>query len=72
MGEAALGNRAGKFVLPTNKTVQAAANGMIAKTPKDERISLIFAPGSRILSDHQLRVCDRAREAAERVEWRRS
>ncbi len=45
MGEAALGNRAGNFVLPSNKTVQAAANGMISKTPKDERISLIYAPG---------------------------
>lgn len=46
LGEAMLGNRAGHFVLPTDKTVQAAANGMVSKTPKDERISLIFAPGA--------------------------
>jgi len=46
LGEASLGNRDGKFVLPSDKTVQAAANGMVAKTPKDERISLIFAPGA--------------------------
>ncbi|HET8997065.1 MAG TPA: phosphate ABC transporter substrate-binding protein PstS [Acetobacteraceae bacterium] len=45
MGEAMLENRAGKFVLPTVKNVQAAAAAMVAKTPKDERISLIFAPG---------------------------
>ena len=46
LGEAMLENRAGKFVLPTNATVQSAANAMVAKTPKDERISLIFAPGA--------------------------
>jgi phosphate transport system substrate-binding protein len=46
LGEAMLENRAGKFVLPDAQTVQAAANSMVAKTPKDERISLIFAPGS--------------------------
>jgi len=45
LGEAALKNRAGHFVLPTVKTVPAAAAGMVPKTPKDERISLIFAPG---------------------------
>jgi len=46
LGEAMLENHAGKFVLPTAATVQAAANAMVAKTPKDERISLIFAPGA--------------------------
>lgn len=46
LGEAMLENRAGKFVLPTDATVQAAANAMVGKTPKDERISLIFAPGA--------------------------
>ena len=45
MGEAMLANRAGKFVMATTKTVQAAAASMVAKTPKDERISLIFAAG---------------------------
>lgn len=47
LGEAALKNRAGNYVLPTEKTVPAAAAAMVPKTPKDERISLIFAPGKR-------------------------
>jgi len=45
LGEARLRNRAGHFVLPTKHTVPAAAAGMVPKTPKDERISLIYAPG---------------------------
>ena len=45
LGEARLRNRAGNFVLPNKQTVPAAAAGMVPKTPKDERISLIFAPG---------------------------
>lgn len=40
-----LKNKAGNFVLPTDETVQAAANADVAQTPGDERISLIFAPG---------------------------
>ena len=46
LGEALLENRAGKFVPLTVPNVQAAANAMVAKTPKDERISLVFAPGA--------------------------
>ncbi len=45
VGEARLKNRSGNFVLPNVGTVKAAAAGMVPKTPKDERISLIFAPG---------------------------
>ncbi len=45
LGTALLENKAGKFVLPTDETVQAAANADVAQTPSDERISLIFAPG---------------------------
>ena len=45
LGIAMLKNRSGKFVLPTAETADAAAAQMVAKTPKDERISLIFAPG---------------------------
>lgn len=45
LGEAKLKNRSGHFVLPEVRTVKAAAAGMVPKTPKDERISLIFAPG---------------------------
>lgn len=45
LGEAALGNRSGHFVLPEVRTVKAAAAAMVPKTPKDQRISLIYAPG---------------------------
>lgn len=47
LGTALLKNRAGNFVLPTAKTVGEAAGGLIAKTPADERISLVFAPGAQ-------------------------
>ncbi|HTW75041.1 MAG TPA: phosphate ABC transporter substrate-binding protein PstS [Steroidobacteraceae bacterium] len=47
LGEAALQNRAGEFVLPTAATVQAAVRATAARTPADERISLIFAPGAQ-------------------------
>ncbi len=47
MGTARLKNRDGNFVLPTAATAMAAANEMVPKTPKDERISLIFAPGAQ-------------------------
>ena len=45
LGEAALENKDGKFVLPDATTVSAAVKQMSAKTPADARISLIFAPG---------------------------
>jgi phosphate transport system substrate-binding protein len=40
-----LKNRDGKFVLPDHTTVSAAVNEMSNKTPADERVGLIFAPG---------------------------
>ncbi len=46
LGEALLLNKAGKFVALTIPNVKAAAAAMTAKTPKDERISLVFAPGA--------------------------
>jgi phosphate transport system substrate-binding protein len=46
LGTAMLQNHDGNFVLPDDKSVQAAADAMVAKTPKDERISLIFAAGA--------------------------
>jgi len=45
LGYAALQNRDGKFVLPTPQTIAAAANALASKTPKDERTSLVYAPG---------------------------
>jgi phosphate transport system substrate-binding protein len=47
MGIAMLKNHDGNFVLPNDATVKAAADAMVAKTPSDERISLIFAPGAQ-------------------------
>lgn len=44
LGEAMLENRAGKFVALGAKTVSAAA-AMVPKTPPDQRISMIYAPG---------------------------
>ncbi len=46
LGTAMIKNKAGKFLLPTAKTVSAAASGLIAKTPADERISLVFSDGA--------------------------
>lgn len=46
LGTALLENRAGHFVLPNPRTVEAAAGQLIAKTPINERISLVFAPGA--------------------------
>ncbi|HXX36654.1 MAG TPA: phosphate ABC transporter substrate-binding protein PstS [bacterium] len=44
-GYAALENRAGKFLLPTPGTIASAAAALVGKTPPNEAISLIFAPG---------------------------
>lgn len=46
LGKAMLENRAGHFVLPTAKTISAAASELVSKTPADERISLVFAAGA--------------------------
>ena len=46
LGTAKLENRNGNFVLPDPATVKAAAAAMVAKTPANECISLIFAPGA--------------------------
>ena len=45
LGEAALENRAGKFVLSSPASVKAAADELSGKTPADESLSLIFAAG---------------------------
>lgn len=63
LGTALLENRAGRFLLPTKATVEAAARQLVNKTPQNERISLVFAPGANsypiinyeyaIVNDHQ-------------------
>jgi phosphate transport system substrate-binding protein len=45
LGTAPLKNQNGKFVLPTADTISAAASELDPRTPKDERLSLVFAPG---------------------------
>jgi phosphate transport system substrate-binding protein len=45
LGSAALKNQSGKFLLPTSETVSAGASALDARTPPDQRLSLVFAPG---------------------------
>lgn len=42
---AMLKNQSGKFLLPTQNTVTAAAASLTPRTPPDERLTLVFAPG---------------------------
>ncbi|GFG97470.1 phosphate ABC transporter substrate-binding protein PstS [Mycobacterium timonense] len=44
LGEAKLGNAAGKYLLPTAKTIQAAAAAFASKTPANQAVSLINGP----------------------------
>jgi phosphate transport system substrate-binding protein len=43
---AMLQNEAGNFVLPTAATITAAAASLTPRTPPDERLTLVFAPGA--------------------------
>jgi phosphate transport system substrate-binding protein len=45
LGTAVLKNENGKFVLPTAETIAAGAAGLDRRTPADERLSLVYAPG---------------------------
>jgi phosphate transport system substrate-binding protein len=47
LGTALLRNQSGNFVLPTAETVSAAASTLDPRTPPDERLSLVDAPGDR-------------------------
>jgi phosphate transport system substrate-binding protein len=46
LGTAILKNQAGNFVAPNARTVRLAAAELGPRTPKDERLSLVFAPGA--------------------------
>lgn len=46
LGYAALQDKAGQYVLPTTSNITTAAAAMVPSTPKDERVSLIYAPGT--------------------------
>jgi len=43
---AMLQNQSGNFLLPTTATVTAAAAALTPRTPPDERLTLVFAPGA--------------------------
>lgn len=45
LGTAMLKNEAGRFMAPSPQSVRAAAADLYPRTPKDERLSLVFAPG---------------------------
>jgi phosphate transport system substrate-binding protein len=45
LGTALLKNQSGKFLLPTKDAVLAAAAGLGARTPSDERLTIVLAPG---------------------------
>ncbi len=46
LGTAELQNQAGQFLLPTPATVTAAAADLTPRTPTDERLTLVYAPGA--------------------------
>jgi phosphate transport system substrate-binding protein len=46
LGTALLKNQAGHFLLPTKETVEAAAAGLGSRTPADERLTIVLAPGA--------------------------
>jgi phosphate transport system substrate-binding protein len=46
LGTATLKNQAGNFVAASPKTLRLAAAELGARTPHDERLSLVFAPGA--------------------------
>ncbi len=45
LGTAALGSNDGPFVLPTQEAIEAGAASLGSRTPPDERLSLVYAPG---------------------------
>ena len=47
LGTARLENQSGRFVLPSAETVSAAASMLDSRTPPDERLSLVLAPGAQ-------------------------
>jgi phosphate transport system substrate-binding protein len=46
LGIASLKNNDGAFVMPTKETITAGAASLGPRTPPDERLSLVFAPGA--------------------------
>ena len=46
LGIAMVGNQSQQFLLPTADTISAGASELDRRTPADERLSLVFAPGA--------------------------
>ncbi len=46
LGTASLKNESDNFVVPTKEAVEAAAAGLGTRTPPDERLSIVLAPGA--------------------------
>jgi phosphate transport system substrate-binding protein len=47
LGTSQLKNQSGKFVLPTAETISKGASELDPRTPPDERLTLVFAPGEK-------------------------
>ena len=62
---AMLQNQDGRFLLPNAETIATAAAALTPRTPPDERLTLVFAPGSDSLPADQLRVRHRLGPAVE-------
>jgi phosphate transport system substrate-binding protein len=47
LGTAQLKNQSGQFLLPSPETISKGASELDPRTPADERLTLVFAPGDR-------------------------
>jgi phosphate transport system substrate-binding protein len=47
LGTAPLKNQSGKFLLPTRETISKGASELDPRTPPDQRLTLVFAPGDK-------------------------
>jgi phosphate transport system substrate-binding protein len=47
LGTAPLKNQSGQFVLPTAETISKGASELDPRTPADQRLTLVFAPGEQ-------------------------
>jgi phosphate transport system substrate-binding protein len=65
LGQAALLNADGNYVLPTPENIAAAANSVVNTTPPDERISMIFAHGANAypIVNYEYAIVDSAQQA---------
>jgi phosphate transport system substrate-binding protein len=73
LGTARLENQSGRFLLPTAETVSAAASMLDSRTPPDERLSLVFAPGEQsypLISYEYVVVSRHQRDAATAAQLR--